>query len=243
MFKSMIVSLSLFLLGTISFGAEGFSPSSLPNILMIKGKTDGATGFALNIENVGRVLISQVHVLQNVKKPMKIQWGYEVTPFYYSEKVNPTGFEFAFVPEILWQDEELDVVVMKLPEELKERCSGLDSKPYVDGRASLIGYPELARRTYPINFRFWIALKVLLGHVQQMVSIGNVWRTPGGEILGDIDALSGDSGGPVISSDGKVIGVIHTMKTWYGEGYKYQSPSINITPIDVVLSHLHATVR
>jgi hypothetical protein len=81
---------AVFLFGAIfcsplCFAKEGFVPSQSRSVVMIKGRTDGATGFVL-----------------------------------------ADAFRFRFVPKILWEDQDLDVVVMELPTELEGRCAGLD---------------------------------------------------------------------------------------------------------------------
>ncbi len=243
MFKALI-AIAFLLSGPPAFSAEGFIKSSERNVLMIKGLTVGATGFLLNTPSHGLVLISQVHVIEGLFKPLHIQWGYEVGKFYISKQVEPDAFSFSFSPEIIWKDEKLDVVVMRVPEDVKEacKCTGLDFEPYHDGEGTLIGYPIVARRVYPKTGKFAVGIAELFGHVEQMKSVGRLWKD-GEKLFGDMDVISGNSGGPILSDSGKVMALLRTMRLWYGEGYRYQNPSLEFNSIDSILAGLQSVPK
>lgn len=217
---------------------EGFYPSEERNVVMLKGSTSGGTAFIMNGPTKEKVLVTQLHVIEGHKKPLTIQWGYEVGPFFRLKQIHSEAFQFDYTAEIIWSDRELDIAVLKMPKQLLQlcKCTGFDSGDFVEGPSSLIGYPILERRIWPQTNSFVWMWKELWGHVQQKTSHGKVWKSQE-EYLGDIDALSGNSGGPLIQN-GKAIGVIHMLKTWKGEGYRYKNPSLNFIPIQAVTEAL-----
>ena len=89
-------------------------------------------------------------------------------------------------------------------------------------------------RTYPLVGRPWKVIGTVFGSVEQMQSAGRTW-VENREIVSDIDGLPGNSGSSILDSDGYVIGMLHLLKSWYGEGYKYKVPSINLLPIELIL--------
>jgi len=52
-----------------------------------------------------------------------------------------------------------------------------------------------------------------------------------------MDSISGNSGGAILQ-EGKVIGILHLLKTWKGEGYRYKNPSLNFIPIETIFEEL-----
>jgi hypothetical protein len=137
----------------------------------------------------------------------------------------------------------LDVAVLKLPQGLlsKCKCQGYEPAPFAEGEASLVGYPIKERRIWPSTNRLIWMWKELFGEVQQQISLGKVWKDKE-EYLGDMDAISGNSGGPVLQS-GKAIGIIHLLKTWKGEGYRYKNPSLNFVPLTVISEKLRSQIK
>jgi len=218
---------------------EGFSPSHERNVVELKGPTDGATGFLIQLPKLGLVLMTQVHVVGTIAAKPSITWGVHYGIFFHPVAYDAGSFELPFTPEVIWQDEKMDVAVLKAPPELVDNChcDGFLADPYSDGPATLIGYPIRGRRTYPLVGKKWTVLGELFGSVEQMQSTGTVWRD-GAQVVSDVDAISGDSGGPVLNENGRVIGMIHLLKSWSGMGYRYQSPNIEVTPIDDVLSRI-----
>jgi hypothetical protein len=53
--------------------------------------------------------------------------------------------------------------------------------------------------------------------------------------VAEIDCLPGNSGSSIFDEEGNVIGMLHLLKSWYGEGYKYKVPSINLLPIEYLI--------
>ncbi|MBI3018807.1 MAG: trypsin-like peptidase domain-containing protein [Deltaproteobacteria bacterium] len=237
--KKLIIALVLVLFPSLIQAKEGFTPIQDSNVFLIKGATSGATIFLVNLPNRGKVLMTQVHVLEALGQNTKLFHGIKFGWFFKEENKNNNALELPFKQEIIWKNDELDVAILKVPDELiaKSNSLGLEIAPYKGGEASLIGYPIIGKRTYPKVGKFWTRLGEFFGSVEQMESSGNVWKE-GDHILSDIDALSGNSGGPILNEDKKVIGIIHKMKTWHGIGYRYLNPHIEVTSIDEVLKAL-----
>ena len=89
-------------------------------------------------------------------------------------------------------------------------------------------------RTYPLVGQPWKSMGTILGTVEQKISIGKTWKEKN-EIVADIDGLPGNSGSSIFDESGNVIGMLHLLKSWYGEGYKYKVPSINLLPIEYLI--------
>jgi hypothetical protein len=241
--KGGAISLWLYLSSSLALAAPGFKPSYDPNVFMLKGKTSGATAFLLDDPTLGKVLLTQVHVVDSLGSDLTLRWGEELGPFYQVVRRDEGSFRLAFRPEVIWKSDELDVVIMRAPDDLLVacRCSGLNAKPYQSGPARLLGYPITGRRIFPRTGRFLSMLGELLGHVSQQQSQGKVWREEA-EYLADMDVLPGSSGGPILDQAGDVIGIIHTSKTWYGIGYRYRNPSLNFVPIEDVFRQMSENV-
>lgn len=238
--RPLIFLFVLFNLGNGAFASEGFEPSKNPNVFYIKGQTSGATAFLANLPRVGIVLISQVHVLQAVMPKPKLYWNYKSGPFFIALPAGQDSFEIDTTLQSIWKDDALDVVILKAPNELLEKCncSGFDIAQYHEGPISLIGYPIRGRRTYPITGDLWWQIGELFGYVEQMESSGMIWEE-NDELLSDADALPGNSGGPVLDINGDVIGIIYRLKSWKGIGYQYLSPHISIISFDAILNKFH----
>lgn len=228
----------LIFIGThISYAAEGFQNSKDKNVVMLKASASGGTAFVMKTENLGAVLVTQMHVLE-LGKNLTLQWGYKVGSFFRLIKVEEDAFKIEFQPEVIWQDEELDIAVLKIPQDLlaKCKCGGYDIAPFIEGESYLVGYPIKERRIWPRTSRLIWMWKELFGEVEQQMSSGKVWKDKD-EYLGDMDAISGNSGGPILQN-GKAIGIIHMLKTWKGEGYRYKNPSLNFIPLTLVSEKL-----
>lgn len=220
-----------------TFAAEGFQPSHERNVVMLKSRTSGGTAFVLRSSSDELLLITQAHVIEG-HKSMSLQWGHRVASLFRLEAIEPDAYQFTMNIEPIWQDLKLDVAVLKAPNELIDhcQCKGFESAAFQEGAASLVGYPIVARRIWPSTSNWLWMWREIWASVVQQESLGSVW-TDGQEYLGDMDSISGNSGGPIIQ-DGKVIGVIHLLKTWKGEGYRYKNPSLNFVPIEAILSEI-----
>lgn len=217
------------------WASEGFVPSANKNVFMIKGMTSGATVFLTSLPRTGKVLITQVHVLETLGNNLKLYWGVKFGPFFRIAERSKDSFEIAFHKEVLWQDNTLDVAILKAPQELLEKCGcdGFAIQTFTPGPVALIGHPITGRRTYPHTGKFWTGIGELRGSVEQQMSAGMAWAKDG-LVVSDADALPGNSGSPILNPDGALIGVIFKLKTWYGLGYKYLNPNIEITPINAI---------
>jgi hypothetical protein len=236
--NSLVILFFILFSATTSFAAEGYSPSHEKNVVMLRGNTNGGTAFILNDPTWEQVLVTQEHVLEVTGDSPTLQWGHVVGPLFQLHQEEAEAYEFVFQADAIWRDKELDVAILKMPEDLKNHCNcnGLDPAVPVDGSASLIGYPITERRIWPRTSGIVRAWKEFWGKVRQQVSIGKIWRTPD-EYLGDMDAISGNSGGPIIQNE-KVVGTLHLLKTWKGVGYRYENPSLNFLPISVIIDKL-----
>jgi len=237
--KKLIIAIILIFVPFLSHAKEGFTPIQDNNVFLIKGATSGATIFLVNLPDRGKVLMTQIHVLDELGQNTKLYSGIKFGWFFREESKASNAFELSFKQEIIWKRDDLDVAILKAPDELIQKCNclGFEIASYKDGEASLIGYPIIGRRTYPKAGKFWTRLGEVFGSVEEMESSGNVWKEES-RILSDIDALSGNSGSPILNEDKKIIGIIHKMKTWYGIGYRYLNPHIEVTSIDEVLEAL-----
>lgn len=226
----------LTLLTTVASDAsEGFQPSRERNVVMLKSQTSGGTAFIFRDSLGEPLIITQQHVIEG-HEFMILQWGHNVGPLFRLEAVENGAYQFPLSIRPIWQDSALDVAILKAPEELLQRCecNGLEGALFRTGPATLIGYPIVQRRIWPSTSDWLWKWRELWGDVTQQVSVGSVWKE-GEEYLGDMDSISGNSGGPVLQ-DGKVIGVIHLLKTWKGEGYRYKNPSLNFIPLETVFA-------
>jgi hypothetical protein len=233
------ISLLLCFSSSFALAAPGFKPSHDPNVFMLKGRTSGATAFLLDTPTLGKVLLTQVHVIKNLGSNLTLRWGEELGPFYRVVRRDADSFKLAFRPEVIWKSDELDIVVMRAPSDLLAacQCTGLNAKSYQSGPARLLGYPITGRRIFPKTGQFLSMVGELFGHVSQQQSQGKTWQEEA-EYLADMDVLPGSSGGPILDQEGDVIGIIHTSKTWYGIGYQYRNPSLNFVPIEDVFRQM-----
>ncbi|OFZ31046.1 MAG: hypothetical protein A2622_00115 [Bdellovibrionales bacterium RIFCSPHIGHO2_01_FULL_40_29] len=233
----------LFFTSYLAQAIEGFQPSSNRNVVMLKASRSGGTAFIFDHSVHGKILITQKHVLELSPDSLNLQWGHEVGPFFRLNKMEESAYQIEFTPQVIWQDNDLDVAVLKIPEGLLEKCvcTGLKQGSFSEGSATLIGYPIVQRRIWPQTSNWVWMWRELWGRVQQQVSTGKVWKS-GDEYLGDIDSISGNSGGPIIQED-KVIGIIHLLKTWKGEGYRYKNPSLNFIPIETIIAALSVKTK
>jgi hypothetical protein len=217
---------------------EGFESSEHINIFSIRATISGATASLVNLPNGEQVLTTQAHVLDDFEKypALKITWGKTYGKFFLEKDAKQGAFEVSFQPEVLWKDNELDVAFLKVPKGLVEacHCKGLATKQYHEGSAVMIGYPQIGVRTYPRVSAFWKHLGALWGTVEQRKSVGKTW-IKGNEYVADLDALPGNSGSSIQDENGNVIGMLHLLKSWYGEGYQYKNPSISILPIEFIM--------
>lgn len=220
-----------------SFAVEGFQPSHERNVVMLKSRTSGGTAFVFRDPSRGLLIVTQAHVIEG-HNSMILQWGHKVGSLFQLQAVDTGAYQFPFDIQPVWQDSGLDVAVLRAPDELLRRCecSGLELALFGSGPASLVGYPITERRIWPSTSKWLWMWKELWGNVVQQMSVGNVWKE-GEEYLGDMDSISGNSGGPVLQN-GKVIGIIHLLKTWKGEGYRYKNPSLNFIPMEVIVAEL-----
>ncbi|OFZ31124.1 MAG: hypothetical protein A2622_00535 [Bdellovibrionales bacterium RIFCSPHIGHO2_01_FULL_40_29] len=234
-FSFIFIAPSLF---TNAYAIEGFENSDQQNIFNIRAGISGATASLVNFPNGEHVLTTQAHVLEDFEKypVLKLVWRKTYGRFFLENESKQGSFEISFHPVVLWKDNELDIAFLKVPDGLIEACSckGLDTKQYHQGPAIMIGYPQTGVRTYPRIGAFWKHLGVFLETVEQRKSNGKTWIV-GNEHVADMDGLPGNSGSSVLDEDGKVIGMLHLLKTWYGEGYKYKNPSISLLPIEFIM--------
>lgn len=234
--KSTLILLSL-LIGVPGYTSEGFQSSRERNVVMLKSRTSGGTAFIFRDSSRGPLIITQQHVIEGHESVI-LQWGHKVGALFQLQAVENGAYQFPLPIQPLWQDPALDVAILEAPKEFLARCecAGLEGASFRPGPATLIGYPIVERRIWPSTSNWLWMWRELWGNVIQQVSVGSVWKE-GEEYLGDMDSISGNSGGPVLQ-DEKVIGVIHLLKTWKGEGYRYKNPSLNFVPMEIVLAEL-----
>ncbi len=225
----LLIAILLFLFSKEIYSAQGFRPSYERNVVMLKGKTSGGTAFIFNDHAKGPLIITQQHVIEGHNR-MTLQWGHKVGPIFFLGAFEEGAYKSQIDINPLWKDSQMDIAVMKAPSDVVKncRCVGFEAGSFRVGPAELVGYPITARRIWPSTNKFLWMWRELWATVVQQKSIGLVWKE-GEEYLSDIDAISGNSGGPVLQ-DGRVIGVIHLLKTWKGEGYRYKNPSFNFIP-------------
>jgi len=215
-----------------------FQSSDFNNVFNLRGQINGATASLVNLPDGQQVLTTQVHVLESFAKYplLKLTWRKFYGWNFQEWLSHPGAFEINFVPKVLWQDDDLDVAFLEVPAGLLEacKCTGLQTRNYHEGPAFMVGYPQTGMRTYPLVGQPWKKWGTLLGTVEQEKSTGKTWIM-GEEFVADIDGLPGNSGSSIMDSDGKVIGMLHLLKSWYGEGYEYKVPSVNLSPIEQIL--------
>lgn len=218
---SLLFSLSL---PGSSSAAEGFRASAEKNVMMLKGRFNGATAFLLKTSTHGQVLVTQKHVLD--PGDLTIQRGNAVGLLFRLKVVEPGAFQRAFVPEKIWESPELDLTVLKPAFDLTAlcKCEGLLPSSFTSGPASLVGYPITELRIYPRTSRLFSLWRQLGQDVRQQRSEGAVYAEENG-FFGDMDALPGNSGGPILDRNGNVMGIIHAQMAKEEEGYRYKSPS------------------
>ena len=223
-----------------AYTSEGFESSAANNIFYIGFSRGGGTASLVNLPSGEQVITTQAHVIDGITKDsrLKLTWGKKYGRFFLEWEAVKDSFEIEFLPEILWIDNDLDIAFLKVPIGLAEvcKCKGLYTVSYHEGSASMIGYPQTGVRTYPKVGSFWKHLGALLGIMEQRKSNGKTWIS-GAEYVADLDGLPGNSGSSILDSDGKVIGMLHILKSWYGEGYRYKNPSINLLPTDIILEN------
>lgn len=225
---------------TVVHAGEGFIPNYDSNTFSIRKQEVGATAFLVRLPSIGLVLMTQVHVLDAVGKQAFLARGMQYGPRQSKVAKEENAFEFPFVQEALWQDDNLDVAILKAPPGLTDicGCQGYEiAELKVGERISLIGYPMQKSRVYPDVSKEAIRAGREASIIEQVVSVGATWIEME-KVVSDADCLSGNSGGPALNDLGQVVGIIHKMKTWYGIGYKYVSPASEITPIQVVLDRM-----
>lgn len=252
--KILFYSLTLLFFARPSFAEQGFIPSEDRNVLYLIGDqslkgidrtqypfpqdmqsiTFGATAFAVNLPKIGKVLLTQAHVVDATKINPRLCWGVENGPLYQIKNISPEAFCINFDKNIIWKNDELDVAILKFPSELNQLITGLNIENFAPGKAQVLGYPIIGRRTFPDTSTSAMVLGEVNGVVRQMKSVGNTWYDESG-IVGDIDMLPGNSGGPVVNEENNVIGIVKKMKTWSGKGYQYLLPHLEIMPIEEIL--------
>lgn len=253
--KTLMLLFSLTFIG-IAYADQGFKPSEDKNIFYLIGDqslkgidrsrypfpndmqmiTFGATAFAVNFPGLGKVLMTQVHVLDAVKLNTRLCWGVENGPFYKIQNISPEAFCIKFDGKIIWKSEDLDLAILTFPHDLvaNHLITGLSIDNFTPGKAQVLGYPIIGRRTYPEVSISSMVLGEVHGRVRQMRSVGNVWYDETG-IVGDIDMLPGNSGGPVVNEKNNVIGIAKKMRTWAGRGYEYLNPHLEVLPMEEIV--------
>lgn len=106
--------------------------------------------------------------------------------------------ERVYPASIVASDTELDLAVLKI----RGRWARLPSLPLGDRNDAVVG-SGVSIRGFPGGGRY----KVTTGKVLKVFSSAEA-KTPGGAIQSDARAVPGNSGGPLLSNDGKVIGVV-----------------------------------
>lgn len=221
-----------------ALASEGFQPSAERPVVMLKGATQGATAFFMQVPAFGNLLVTQKQVADS-GDTLTIQWGNAVALFFRLRVVDAGAFQYAFQAKKIWENESQDIAVLQTPLPAWDycHCRALEAGEFRAGPARLVGYPIIKRRTYPRPNSWWSRLGEVWGEVTQQASEGRVWEA-NGEYLGDMDALPGNAGGPVLNAEGKVIGIFHSLKSSPDEGYPYRNPSLSFLPIQAVLEGL-----
>lgn len=247
--KALLIAIStLAILGIIiltchNIATQRFQSSDWNNIFNIRGQINGATASLVNLPDGELVLTTQAHVVDAFAKypKLKLTWR-KYYGWYFKEWSSKAGaFEIEFTPEILWKDDDMDIAFLKVPARLTDacHCQGLQTTPYHEGPAMMVGYPQTGMRTHPLHGQTWKNIGTILSCVEQKQTSGKTWLS-GQEYVADLDGLPGNSGSSILDDKGQVIGMVHLLKSWYGEGYAYKNPSINLLPIDAIIAKYQA---
>lgn len=231
---------AIFLISLDLFAIEGFEDSSNPNIFSIGNSLSFGTASLIRLPSNQLVLATQAHVWQDLSdQPSVGLFGHKSRgPFFITHSQSSDSWEMNIFPEVLWQDDDLDMVFFKVPEGLLAlcKCLGLSVANQLSEDVFVVGYPSLGRRVFPLKHRLFGSFKSLFSIVKQRISKGHLWQD-NQVYYSDADALPGNSGSPILNPNGEVVGMLKILKTWYGVGYRYSNPSIEVTPFNKIYEH------
>lgn len=232
----LLALLISFFTGTV-WAAEGFQRSSERNVVMVRGGGQMATGFLLRVRPHGMVIITKKSLFEAMREEVTLQWGNSLAWLRRLRVVEDAAYQTQLRSQVIGRDEASDLIALRLPQEVFHlcRCDGFEAAPAKVGPAKLFGYPVLEKRVAENALqRFWLEL---WGDVRQQVSEGKIWAE-GGNLAGDMDALPGNEGGPVLDGAGRVMGVVGAVSANSEINFRYSPPTVHIVALEPFLASL-----